>query len=420
MIKHDYGHMGCPFYEEKLDNQLTVIFLPKKTEVKSATIYISQGGFLHAKEISSSKIPFGSAYYTMNMIASSSLKESLKKDGCLLDSDLDYSYVRYSLNTLDDIYKPLKKLMDRITKPCFEEKDIEAFKEKEKVLDKKRNMDPIYVSQRECLKDLYMSSPIQYGYIPSFEDGVRIHASTLKKYQETYYSPDHIVIFLSLDDNIEHVLEEVKRFHFSTSSKLKETKFEYEEVYDKVEREYKEIEMETKHSYLTYGIKLPSREIIYDNYGELTFCAYEIFLSNIIYGNHEFNDHLNSLKTYLVDATLKEGGEDGYILLTFQTEDEISLINYLTSYFAKLGDKVSSSSFGALVKDIYAKAIREVALPNKALDHFSKSYPNHIPYTMLMKRIYHLSFSSYRRFLEEFKSFKKSVCFVKRKESYAR
>jgi hypothetical protein len=120
MLKHDYGHLGCPFYEEVLDNGMTVVFIPSKSKLKSATIYVAQGGFLHSQQISTSKIPFGSAYYLMNMVLSNSLVESLKKDGVLASSSLDYSYVRYSLNTLGDLYTSLKKVMNRVAKPCFE------------------------------------------------------------------------------------------------------------------------------------------------------------------------------------------------------------------------------------------------------------------------------------------------------------
>ncbi len=412
--------MDCPFYEEKLDNGLTLIFLPKKTKLKSALVYVGQGGFLHSREIASSNIPFGSAYYLMNVIASPSFEAELKKEGTILGSDMDYSYVRYSINTTGDIFAPLEKLMSRITKPCFEEKDIEEFKKSETKRSQKRNQDPIHVSQMTCLDNLYFSSPIKYGYIPSIEDGVRIHASALKKYQETYYSPDRIVLFISSDDTPENVLNEVKKIRFGQPSTLHEKKFEYDEVYTEVKREYKEIVMDVPHSYLTYGIKLPSRQIIYDNYGDLTFCAYEILLSSIIYGNPEFMSKLSNFKASLVDAVLKQGGEDGYILLTFQCEDEVSLINFLTNYFARLGEKVTNSRFNMFIKESFMTAIREVATPNRALDHFSRSHANHIPYTELMRHVYHLNFSSYRRFLEEFKAFKKAVCFVKRNENHAR
>jgi hypothetical protein len=419
MTKHDYGHMDCPFYEEKLDNGMTLVFLPKKSKLTSAALYVGQGGFLHSKEISSSRIPFGSAYYLMNLVCSDSFKEDLRREGCLFGSDLDYSYVRYFLNTMDDIFPCLDKLMKRVLKPAFDECDVVAFKEKERILAEKRIQDPILVSQNGCLNNLYFSSPIRYGYIPSYEDSVRIHASSLRKYQETYYVPENLVLFLSMDDSIENVLPKIKKMVTGRFSiKPEEKKFEYEEDYTKVNQEYKEIRMDVRHSYLTYGIKFPSRSIIYDNYGELTFCAYEILITAIT-SNREFQTQLGNLRAELVDATLKQGGEDGYILLTFQTENEVVLVNFLTAFFSKLGEKMNASQFDALTKDTFARCVREVSTPNKAVDDFSRSYANHIPYTAMMRHIYKMSFSSYRRFMEEFKSFKKAVCFVKRNETYA-
>lgn len=416
MTKQDIGHMDCPFYEEKLDNHLTLVFLPKKSELKSCTVYIGQGGFLHAKEIASSKVPFGSSYYLMNLIASSSFKEELKEEGVLLSSDLDYSFVRYSLSSLNDIYAPLMKLMKRISTFSFDEKEVEAFKETEKKNDEKKKEDPIYLSKMQMLDNLYVSSPIKYGYLPSFEDGKRIHASGLRKYQENYYVPENITIFLSLDDEPGNVLSKIKEIKFAPHSMKEEKKFEYEEVYTSVNREYKEISLKTMHSYLTYGIKLPSRSIIYDNYGELTFAFYEILLESTIKKNKAFQEQLGNLRSILVSSELKEGGEDGYILLTFRTEDEISLVHFLTNYFSTLGEKVDKSDFSFFCKSMYLNAIASLALPNKACDLFSSRYPNHIPYTSLMKRVEGMSYSSYRRFLEEFKAFKKAACFVKRSE----
>ncbi len=414
MLKHDFGHLGCPFYEEVLDNGMNVIFVPTKSKLKSAVIYVAQGGFLHSQQISTSKIPFGSAYYLMNMVLSDALKESLKKDGVLASSSLDYSYVRYSLNTLGDLFTPLKKVMSRVSKPCFEEKDIEAFKEVERILASQREKDALEVSQRGCLDNLYLSSPIKYGYIPSFEDGIRIHASALKKYQENYYTPNNVVLFIACDEKPEHVLEEVKKLPQPHASKYQEQPFTYDEVYTEVHKEYKEMTIDSPHSYLTYGIKMPARANIYEKYGDLAFAFYEILLRSTILENDYFKDNLTNLRATLVSTSFKEGGEDSYILLSFQSEDEVSLINFLTNYFARLDNRVPNADFKRIQEETYARAIKELSLPNQALDAFSKTYANHIPYTSLINRVSRLTYNVYRRFLEEFKTFKKAVCFVKK------
>ena len=414
MLKHDYGHLGCPFYEEVLDNGMTVVFIPSKSKLKSATIYVAQGGFLHSQQISTSKIPFGSAYYLMNMVLSNSLVESLKKDGVLASSSLDYSYVRYSLNTLGDLYTSLKKVMNRVAKPCFEEKDIESFKETERILASQREKDALEVSKRGCLDNLYLSSPIKYGYIPSFEDGIRIHASALKKYQETYYTPSNVVLFIASDDTPEKVLEEVKKLPQPHASSLEEQPFTYDEIYTEVNKEFTKKSLSSPHSYLTYGIKMPARANIYEKYGDLAFAFYQILLRSIVLENDFFKDNLTNLRATLVSTSFKEGGEDSYILLSFQTEDEVSLINFLTNYFARLDNRVTTADFKRIQEETYAWAIKKLALPNQAVDAFSKTYANHIPYTSLVNRVSRLTYNVYRRFLEEFKTFKKAVCFVKK------
>lgn len=414
MVKHDIGHMGCPYYEEKINDSLTVVFIPRKSELKSAVVYIGQGGFLHAKEIASSKIPFGTAYYLKNMICSDDFKNKMLEDGVLLESDMDYSFVRYSLNTLGDIYEPLKNLLERIAKPCFDEKMLDEFKVREKDEAEKRENDPILLSQKECIKNLYISSPIRYGFVPSYEDGKRIHASVLKKYQETYYVQDKVVLFLSLDEKPEVLMKKMKPFKLSSNSSLEEKKLTYEEDYEKVREEYTQLQYEGEHSYLTYGIKFPGREIIYNSYGELSFTAYEILLDSITASNSSFKESLADIRANLVSSKLKEGGEDTYLLLTFQTEDEESLISFLTQYFSKLDTKVTLKEYKELQQEVFTRAIKELYLPNVACKEFSRAYPNHVPYTSLMAHVMHLSFNSYRRFLQEFKSFKKAVCFVKK------
>lgn len=414
MLKHDYGHMGCPFYEEKLSNGITLIFVPSTSQLKSACIYIGQGGFLHAKEISSSKIPFGTAYYLMNMIHSTSLKEEFEKDGVLSSSDLDYSYVRFFVNTLGDIYSPIEKLLKRINVSSYTESDIEEFKEKEKASYKVKNKDPLYLTKMTALNGLYLNSPIKYGYLPSLEDGVRIHATSLKKYQDTYYVPNNIVVFISSNDDVNNVKEKIESVKMLSKSQTKETPFVYEEDYKEVACEYKRISTTSKHSYLTYGIKFPAREIIYDAYGEMTFLNYEVLIPSIITENMEFMSSLISLRAEFMEASLKEGGEDTVLLLTFRCEDEVSLINFLTDYFSKLDKKVPGSLLKKIEDNIYINAIKNLSVPSKCVELFSRSYANHIPYTSLISRVLHLNYNSYRRFLEEFNAFKKAVCFAKR------
>lgn len=415
MLKHDFGHMGCPYYEEELDDKVRLVFIPRKSELKSALVYVGQGGFNHAKTLSNSKIPFGTAYYLMNMIASPSFQREMKDDATLLSADMDYSFVRYQLTTLGDIFSSLKKLLVRLTKPTYSEKDIDAFKKMEEKKSAEREKNPLLLSQQKCLFNLYTSSPIRYGYLPYLKDGVRIHESALKKYQENYYSSENVTIFLSMDASPEEALGKIKELKVAfKQSELKEEHFEYEENYETVDKEYEETHLDSHHSYLTYGIKFPSRAVIYDAYGEFPFAAYEILLPLICNENAGFLSGLGNIRASLLESRLEEGGEDAYILLTFQSEDEVSLINYLTDYFSSLDKRVTSDDFYSIQKAGYMHAVSDLSLPNKAVKLFSKARANNMAYTALMARMDKMSFNTYRHFLSEFKAFRKSVCYVKK------
>lgn len=416
MLRHDYGHLDCPFYEEKLENGLTVCFIPKsKSQLKSATLLISQGGFLHSNEIASSKIPFGSAYYLMNMILDEKTKKEFKKDGILIDSEIDYSYVSYSLNTLDDIYLGINKLFDRINNLNIKEADIEKFKETEKTTDKNRRLDPLFLTQDECLKNLYLSSPIRFGYLPRFEDGVRIHASALSKYKACYYNRNYMTLFISLDDDVVNVMKTLSKLKIGSKVNLDEKDVIYNEVYDKVNKEYTHATSPLiPNNYLSYGIKLPPRSIIYDSYGETTFTIYEILLKAIVSQNENFLNGLINVQSSLVDAKLKEGCEDTYIMLTFKTANETALIQFLTEYFLNLEKYTPSSQFYKLEDEIYTNSMKDLAIPSKVCYNFMHAYPNHIPYTQLIYKVTRLSYNAFSQFLKEFKGFKKACCIVKK------
>ena len=55
MIKNDFGHLGCPYYEEKLENGITLILIPRKSKLKSAGIYIGKGNLFNVREANGAK-----------------------------------------------------------------------------------------------------------------------------------------------------------------------------------------------------------------------------------------------------------------------------------------------------------------------------------------------------------------------------
>ena len=128
MIKSDYGHLSTPFYEEKLSQGLRLVFIPRKAALKSALLYIAQGGYPHDAEIASSKMPFGAAFYLEKMIFSPKTQETFRKMGALGTSHTDYSFTSFRIDSLKDVFAPLQVLLSKIATLDFSETDVEAYR----------------------------------------------------------------------------------------------------------------------------------------------------------------------------------------------------------------------------------------------------------------------------------------------------
>ena len=411
MIKHDIGHLHCPYFEEIYDSGLHLLLIPRKSHLKSALVYLNRGGLRHETEISSSKMPFGTAYYLSKAILSDDFKAELEEDGISASSTFDYSYTMYQLDTTEDIYAGLKKLLKRIAKPFYEEKDIDPIKEQEK----NRTVSSLELAEKMTLEGLYLSSPLRYGVKPSAEEGKRIHASTLKKYQEATYLCPNLLLVLSLDDTPEHMVEELKKMDYpSLTSSAEETPFTYKEDYKNIHKEYQEIEGNEPSSLLTYGIKFACRENLYDAFGQSLFADYELIAPLLFTENHDFLDEIHSRRAILENVSLKVGGEDAALLLSFRTEDPDPLLSYLTDFFAHTDKQISTPLFNSLKEAYYLKAEQELQNPSYAVYHFAKASADHIPYSELVRHVHNLTRSTAAKFFTSFDQYKRAAMYIKK------
>ena len=162
MIKSDYGHLYCPFYEQKFDNGLKLIFIPSKSHIRAAGVYIAQGGFKHDELIDKSKIPFGTPYVLERVISRKDIRKRFLKEGAILKSHTDFSYTSFSVFTMRDVFEPFQELLKLLVPSSFDENDVETAK---KTIKSIPETDLSY-SCRKVIDNLYYSSPIKYGIIP--------------------------------------------------------------------------------------------------------------------------------------------------------------------------------------------------------------------------------------------------------------
>lgn len=414
MIKHDIGQLGAPFFEQKLENGVNLIFLPRKSTLKSAMVYVAHGGYYRTSEVMGVKTPFGSAYYLEHMLMSDKFKDELAKKGVLGYSHTDFSFSYYGLNTLGDLYSGLSDLMDRISFGTFTEEDVEAFKEKERLMSSEKSENPLDKVEKKALDNLYFESPIKKGVKPNQEQANVIHASGLKKFLEAYYVPSKITILVAMEDNPRHFMDEIKKLHFPSPLTIYEKQIPFREIYDKPRQEFDEFVYPSDASYLSYAVKMPSRKALYDNYGEMLFSLYEVLEDVIFRKNPDFRDGLRKNNIEFVKTSLSQGFEDCYLMVDVKCTDPNAALSYITGHLSHVSKHVDSKLFKSIKDSYYAQCQSTLAVPSKALIAFTGALANNLSYPTVVNSLMKMSFSYLKNYLGDFETFRRAASFLRK------
>ncbi len=411
MIKNDYGHLNAPYYLEKLKGGSEIYVIPRKSETCNVTVLLSKGGY---QENDRTKYPLGTAYYLSNVIMDEKFKKEQAKKNIMAANMVSYSYSSYSLTSNgEDLFPALEGLMNRISTASYTENDVEKFRLFDEERIKKDESNPLFKTEKYCPKGLYLKSGIQNGISPnSIQEGQLIHATSLRRFQKSYYTGDRLAIFISGDVNPKEIIEKIKNLPLPSSSSNKEEEYKNEEVYDKVFEDVLEVKGDDD-SYLTYGIKFPARKIIYEAFGQAMFFFYELLIDAAFKKNPSFLSSLADLRSELLHAELVEAGEDAYIMLSFRTPSRNELANFMSNYLSKLSKKVSSSFYDRIQNEYYVKNLGILHSPYLLCEQFARCYPNHITYPSMICHTQRLSYSSFKKFLEQIKSFQRCVVYSK-------
>ncbi len=416
MIKTEYGRFSAPFYQQKLDNGLSVIFLPRESRLNSALLYVPSGSYRHEESINGVKTPYGSAYVFQNLVLNEKRRKEFAKMSTKATSSLDYSYTLFHLDTLDDIFPSVQKLLDVFLKQDFTEEEIEEFKKENQESLLSMEASSLHQAKQGLLDNLYVSSSIKKGIYPSFKDVNLIHRSTLRNYVEKYAQANMMTLFISGNMKVEDVSKRIESLKVPSHVTMSVSPNIEEEPYDRVNHPYMEASRDSADgSYLSFGIKFPKRKELYEAFGQLLFEFYEILVPTLFSANSSFLNGVSKTGSRLVDSTLEQAGEDGYVSLTFKTLESSQLIRFLTDYCSKLEKRISSKEFKSFLNDYYASSIEILSSPNTALDEFGRVYANNLAYTGIVSSIMKMSFNTYRNFLAKMDHFPKAAFYLMKK-----
>ena len=408
MIKSDYGHLSCPFYEQKLKSGLKVLFIPTKGQGESAMVYLSQGGYLHDEKIESSKIPFGTAYYLAHMVMDDGFRKTLLQKGAIGSCESDLSYTSFQVTSRKDIFTPLSLLLERLYNMDFSEEELEGMKD---CLSPKN--DGLSLARKNLLLGLYGSSPIRLGVVPDREQAVPIHVTALRKYLQRYYVPNRVTLIIAGDYTPNDCMARIEKLRLPKDVVTFSKELSFDENYDSPVVDYASAKAKDG-DYLVYGIKFKPREQLYEKFGQLMFFSYEIVKEALFTKNADFLAGIRNADADLLEASFHEGGEDSYLLLSFRTEKPVSVLSFLTDYLGQLDKRVDRSLFSDVLSEYFADGIARLRNPYLLVQAFSKAYANNMPYTSLLSLTAKTNFRSFRSFLKEIGTFTRSAYYLKR------
>lgn len=413
MIKSDFGHLNCPYYTTKIKDDVDVFYIPRNSKIKTATVYISKGGLKSTSK--EDKTVSGTAYLTMKYLSSNEKKADLSKEGISLSTRFDHSFTCFDLESISgDIFKALDMILSDISLPNISEEKLNTVRIQAKEDLKAIYEDGIYQSQTGVLDNLYFKSPIKEGLYPSLEDLDRIHASTIKKFMDKYYKRDRITIFLSGDISADDLRTSLPLLHLPKSALYKDVISAIDEDYQRVNRDEKIVKADVKNNVMTYGIKFPSREMIYNSYSDDMFYIYELLTDVLFVKKDTFKDGLYKMNCSLIECKLLQAGEDTSLLISLNCQDESLASSFVTGYIDKLSKRVSKDLFKKVRDEYFAGCNRSLSSPKETITSFTSVHPNHITYTALVSKTMHLSYKTFIKFLDDLKTFKKSYYFITR------
>lgn len=410
MIKHDYGKLSSPFYEEKLKSGLNVIFIPKESKIHGAILYIPQGYYLHDETIANSKISYGCPYLLKEMILNDETKRKIEEKGCKVTSICKHSYTYYKFESLSSITDSINILLDRIRNLEISDDEVEKYK---KIIISNIKESDVDIAKDNTLKNMFFNSPMKKGTRVKASDLKKIHLSEMKKFLYKYYSLKSMTLFISGNYTNKIVANSIKDLRFPVFPIVRSTELKFEEDYSSVVEKRDVIYLKDTRNILTLGIKLDERKKLFEKFGELTFIFYEI-VKDMIVENENFKKMLKESHSKLLDFDIIEGYEDTAFLLTFETEKFASLSNNLSTFLSSIEKNISTSFYTYIKNNYHYKCKKDLASPSLLLDDFARVYADNLPFTYVVRGVNNLSKADFNKMLSSLLSYPRSVTYLQK------
>ena len=354
-------------FEEKLDNGLTVLIIPKKGIQKKYIIWgtnygSNESSFIVPGEKEITTVPDGVAHFLEHkMFEQENGRNSLDvltEIGVEANAYTTNDHTAYLYECTDNFYEALDEFMDYVQHPYFTDENVE----KEKgIIEQEIMMYDDYPEWKvylNALQAMYHKFPVKLDVVGTIDTVRKINKEILYKCYNTFYNPSNMVMVVSGDFEPEQLLEEIKKRLIDVKANG-DIKRIYPEEPETIVKEKVEQKMEISRPLYTIGIKdLPiKKEIIVKKH-----IAIEILL-NLILGDSselykELYDKSNISSAPDMDYEFSRGYS--HILISGQSNDPEMLYNNFKDKVKEFKENgLNEKDFERIRKTIYGDYIKE-------------------------------------------------------------
>ena len=358
------------YYQEVLENGLTVYLMPKNEFYKTYAIFSTKYGsrdteFIPIGESDYIKTPEGIAHFLEHKLFEqpdgSDASNKFAELGADVNAFTTNSQTAYLFSTTSDVDSCVELLLDFVQSPCFNSAGINKERgiiEQELLmyLDQPQN-----IQYYGILKALYKENNIRNEIGGTVDSIKKIDEDLLYTCYNTFYHPSNMVLTIigRFDEN--KMIDLIKA---NQSKKTFEKPFEIKRKYvledEVVNEKHSYIDMNVGMPKTTVGVKFPykklsfkeslkrfvSIEILIDLYFDESTSYYEELITEG-YINNSFEYSLYYDETY------------GHLLLNVDTFDPEKFINKIKSIFDNIkNNPISEIDFNRLKKLYQARAIK--------------------------------------------------------------
>ena len=356
-------------YIKKLEDGLTIMFMPRKNTIKKYIIFGTNYGSIDNKfvvpgENREVEVPNGVAHYLEHKLfeqenGTNSL-DVLTALGVDANAYTTTDHTAYLFEATENFYEALDELMDYVQHPYFTDENVE--KERGIIGQEIMMYDetPEWKVYLNTLKSMYKNNPINIDITGTKETIAKITKETLYDCYNTFYHPSNMAIVVCGDFDKDEIFKEIEKRLVKNTKNQSEIKRIYPEEPKEIVQDYIEEKMEVSIPLFTIGIKddissLTSKDMVRRQ------ISVQILLNLLIGKSSKLYN-----KLYEENLLQSEPGMDyefsknyGFVLLQGQSNNPQKVKEMLISEFENTKyTGINEEDFERIKKMVYADYIK--------------------------------------------------------------